>query len=287
MLWIRTIIGFLMAVVLSTAITVHAQHTTSHHTGNILLVGWDGVQRNHLKDLIAAGSVPNLVALTNNGNLVAIDMVRKTNTKPGWKKILTGYQAEMTGVYDNSRFRPIPSGYTILERMEMFLGDGIFTASLFGKGEQTGARPPDPTAKRPFPGGPFFLTQSGIDLFENALWKQVGPRALEVLDEHGQERFFMLVHFAQPDGSGHKFGENSVEYTNDIISNDVNLGLLLDKLNELGVRDNTLVYVTSDHGFDEGKNPTTMRRLCFWLPMTHWLYAAACGRMWQQRCFGV
>jgi hypothetical protein len=57
--------------------------------------------------------------------------------------------------------------------------------------------------------------------------------------------------FWEPDTTGHKNGENSVEYSAALLDADLWLGKIVDKLDELGILENTLIYVTTDHGFDE------------------------------------
>jgi len=77
---------------------------------NIILIGWDGAQRNHVKESLNRGELPNLKRLSSEGALVAIDILRVTDTKAGWAQILTGYEPEVTGVFSNRHFQPIPRG---------------------------------------------------------------------------------------------------------------------------------------------------------------------------------
>ena len=63
---------------------------------NIILIGWDGAQRNHVKECLNRGELPNLERLSSEGALVAIDILRVTDTKAGWTEILTGYEPEVT-----------------------------------------------------------------------------------------------------------------------------------------------------------------------------------------------
>ncbi len=76
---------------------------------------------------------------------------------------------------------------------------------------------------------------------------------MEELDKHKDKRFFMFVHFADPDHPGHKHGENSRQYTEAIADDDAWTGKIIAKLKELGLYESTLVYVVVDHGFNEGE----------------------------------
>ena len=85
---------------------------------NVMLIGWDGASRDHVKALLAEGKLPHLKHIINEGKLVDITVTSgATDTKAGWTQILTGYRPEVTGVYSNSRFRDVPAGYSIFERL--------------------------------------------------------------------------------------------------------------------------------------------------------------------------
>ncbi|HOZ47710.1 MAG TPA: alkaline phosphatase family protein [Candidatus Hydrogenedentes bacterium] len=282
------LLGVVMAVVCLWGLMAAAE------VKNIVVIGWDGAQRDHVKEMIARDEVPNLMALAKEGKLVDIDITNgATDTKAGWSQILTGYKAETTGVYHNGRFQPIPEGYSIFERLEKHFGaEQIDTVAIIGKKGHVDAEGPQ---RVPFeewekneaqqqaidrakpgrgdmqggevveengvklvivPGKPWYNAKKSMDLFENGLTEndRVGARALEELDTRKDHRFFFFVHFAQPDHVGHKHGENAQEYTDGIKSDDEWTGKIVAKLKELGLYDKTLVYVTADHGFDEGKN---------------------------------
>lgn len=262
---------------------------------NIVLIGWDGAQRAHVQEMIGRNELPNLVALAKEGTMVDIDITMgATDTKAGWTQILTGYAPEKSGVYNNSRYGPIPVGYSVFERLEQHFGpDNIFTAAVVGKRGHVDADPPtkvpferwskrrqrqgkpvpaNPTVGQKvaeggtiveedgklfvaFPAKPYFYTKDHMDLWVNGLVQndKVGALALETLEKYKDQRFFMFIHFAEPDHVGHAHGENSQEYSDGIKSDDEWLGKIVAKLRELGLYDQTLVYVTADHGFDEGK----------------------------------
>jgi arylsulfatase A-like enzyme len=78
---------------------------------------------------------------------------------------------------------------------------------------------------------------------------RVGKKTLELLERFKDQRFFFFVHFAEIDHKGHRFGEDSREHRQAYRSADKWTGRIMRKLEELGLYDDTLVYVTSDHGF--------------------------------------
>jgi hypothetical protein len=212
---------------------------------NVILFGWDGAQRAHLKECLARGELPTLRAMADKGRLVAIDVVRTTDTKSGWSQILTGYQPETTGVFSNSRFQPIPEGYTIFERLEARYGSRFVTVAVVAKKDHVGYDT----------GLPYANAVTHMDHFDNGLLKNelVAERAMQYLEQYRSRPFFFFVHFAQPDTSGHASGENSQEFTDGIVSDDHWTGRVLAKLEALGLAGKTAVYITADHGFDEGR----------------------------------
>ena len=260
---------------------------------NVVLIGWDGVQREHLQQCLKRTELPNLAALGQAGALVDIDVTEVTDTKAGWAQILTGYAAAVTGVYNNGRYQSVPAGYTLFERAEQHFGpENVATLAVIGKDEHVGNNPPEkillgPAGKLPaagiksgagarkawrqkmrqgqvveeegakyllVPGKPYYITQNAMDLFQNGLHEnaKVGERALEVLRENAGRRFIYFIHFADVDSKGHRYGENSYEYNAAIVDCDRWLGRIEQELAALGLAEKTAVYVTADHGFDEG-----------------------------------
>ncbi|MHC4913375.1 MAG: alkaline phosphatase family protein, partial [Planctomycetota bacterium] len=191
---------------------------------NIILIGWDGAQRNHVKECLKRGELDNLKKLSGEGALVAIDILRVTDTKAGWAQILTGYEPEVTGVFSNRKYQPIPKGYTVFERLEEFFGAEEFvTAAVIGKKNRVGAAEPrrvrvkdekknqkkkkqqkkpvgkivveDGVKYRLVPGEPYFYTKESMDVFVNDLKKdeRVGLKALELLERYKDKPFFFFV----------------------------------------------------------------------------------------------
>ncbi|NJL43274.1 MAG: hypothetical protein HC935_08045 [Pseudanabaena sp. SU_2_4] len=82
---------------------------------------------------------------------------------------------------------------------------------------------------------------------------KVGTQALAAIDNYKDDPFFFFFHFGDIDRNGHIFGENSQEYNDALITADTWLGKIVTRLRELNLYDNTQIYVTADHGFDEGQ----------------------------------
>ncbi len=101
---------------------------------NVILIGWDGAQRAHVQECLARGELPTLKALAAEGALVDIDIITgATDTKAGWTQILTGYHPEVTGVYSNSRYRDVPAGLSIFERLKKHFGPDFVCVAVIGK----------------------------------------------------------------------------------------------------------------------------------------------------------
>ncbi len=262
---------------------------------NVILFGWDGAQREHVQQCLERNELPTLAKLAEEGALVDVDVVTgATDTKAGWSQILTGYNPEVTGVYSNGRFRDIPEGLSIFERLKKHFGSDFVCVATIGKSGHCGeirepfkkrleeveqAKPKAETpqekkrAKQPgagkpkqgkiveeggvkylvFEGSPYYTMHKSCDVWEYGLVQdeKVGTLALELLEKYKDKPFFFFVHFAEVDHSGHKHGENSEEYNDALVSNDTWTGKIVEKLEELGLYDKTLVYITADHGFNE------------------------------------
>ena len=102
---------------------------------SVILISWDGVQRAHLLDLLAQGRLPVLSSLMASGAFIPLRVTdHSTDTKAGHSEMLTGLGPAATGVYSNARYKPIPSGLTLFERLKDPLGaGGIATAAITGK----------------------------------------------------------------------------------------------------------------------------------------------------------
>jgi hypothetical protein len=227
---------------------------------NIILLGWDGVQRNNLYELLNRNELPNLKTLINEGTIANITITdHSTDTKGGWSQVLTGLRWWNTGVYSNEYwFNSIPAGYTILERVEDNFGkDNIDTAFITSFRWEMEIQ--DWTYSAEFGKytheAVYSHIPSAVDVvsvaFRNA--SVTGPLALQFIENYSNSHFFAFIHFGDPDYAGHvpEGGENSELYEESIKTCDFWLGQIINKLRESNILQKTLIYLTSDHGFDE------------------------------------
>jgi len=210
---------------------------------NVILISWDGTQRAHLIELRDRGLLPRLEALAQEGAAIAMEVTdHATDTKGGHAQMLSGYGPDVTGVYSNGRYQAIPEGLTIFERLKEAFGTQIATVAITGKR-----------------GNLIEILENALPevdfaLIRGATAERNGPIMLRALEALKDQPFFAFFHFSDPDHAGHAHGENSQEYSEAIETCDRWLGEIVSELKELGIYEKTFIYVTTDHGFDEGRS---------------------------------
>ncbi len=196
----------------------------------VLIVVVDGLR----SDAIAEAETPNFDTLIEIG---AADMEAETvfppATLPAITSILTGYDVEQHGVDWNSD-----------EAMT------IETPTMLTLAQEAGYRAAMVTGKTLLNQ----LHQRDDVVYEEGLLgdRSVVDRAIELLED-GYEVLF--IHFPNPDFFGHRRGWMSDIYLFELEETDRQLGRLLAALDTLGIAEEALIIVTSDHGgsdFDHG-----------------------------------
>ncbi|MFH0959878.1 MAG: alkaline phosphatase family protein [Pseudomonadota bacterium] len=247
---------------------------------NVILLSWDGLDRSVVKELLTRKKVPGLAHLLQEGSFQEIAVHgHATVTKPGHAEILTGLSADITGVHANwlGTYRPIPEGYTIFERLQTRFGkDNIATIFVAGKLAHLGGRGPGEPIRpeqfratsKWFPKGlpkgaddvlgtetigePFFLTKKHLNVFDIGQRDSdvVGPLCLRYLNQYKSKRFLAFFHCSDTDHVGHHHGSASSEYREAAVDCDKWLGRIISWLKQEKLYASTLIYVTTDHGFD-------------------------------------
>jgi len=289
-------IGVISAISLTSCTT--ATNTVTSPTVppcNVVLIGWDGAQREHVKECLERGELPVLGALAARGSFRNIDIRGTPDTTAGWSQILTGYDPDVTGAWSNYKFSPIPKGLSVFERLKEQFGTNIVTLAVIAKERTIGqvrnplkirldepstnaiasiaSNQPQPKQDelrdiqgtrvivedgvryRVYPGSPWLNMKDACDRWLYGLGQNetVTANALELIEQYKHKPFFLFVHFAEPDRAGHAYGENSPQYNTALESDDTCTGQIVEKLKQLGLYNKTYIYITTDHGFDEGK----------------------------------
>ena len=220
---------------------------------NVVLIGWDSGDRDRIWEHLERDELPYLKMLIAEGGLIAIDHLdgeSVTQTRPGWTQVLTGYGCDTTGVCDNDKYRQLPEGWTIYERLKDHFGSDDFAAA-----EVTGKWNIGPTSifKNANERMDEFVFPNQTEHFLDD--DTVANHALEWIEKYKNKRFLFFVMLGDLDVMGHLYGENSIEYHEAMLHCDALTGDIIKKLVKLGLYDDTLIYVTSDHGHsgEQGK----------------------------------
>ncbi len=252
--------ALLLATLVLCAPISSVQTTSLTPPSVVILMCWDGVKQDHLYSLLSQGYLPNAAILADEGGLMNLSVGgHVTETTPGHVEMLTGYPPNVTGAYSNLEYSVIPVNLTVFERLEGWFGPGnITTVMLTGKpliieyiADTSQLEVIDWTMNASHP---FYNARPSIDCLDlnRANASVVGGKALQYLEDLTGGRAFLFIHFREPDHAGHNFGENSAEYDAAIVECDRWLGTLVSALKSAGTYDRATIYVTTDHGFDEG-----------------------------------
>lgn len=220
-----------------------------------ILVSWDGVGRERLHELLAAGRLPGVSALVRRGALVDVDVNgHPTDTKAGHAEMLTGYGPDVTGVRSDMRFRPIPAGLSVFEALRQRFGPERFaTIMITAKAGNLGSAGPGFLRR----GQPWHLVRPSLTAWDGDVLRDasvVGPLALAALRRFAGRRFLAFFHFSDADRAGHRKGEGSAWYAEAIVLCDRWLSAIAAELRALAIDRTTMVFLTADHGFDPGRS---------------------------------
>ena len=232
---------------------------------NVLLITFDTTRA----DFIGAygredATTPTLDGMAANGFL--FEHARSSNpiTQPAHSTILSGVYPLMHGVRDNGMFT-LPDEVDTLA--ELLKAQGYATGAAIGG----------------FPLTRDFGADQGFDFYDDDLrapsqdhrgrpaqrryntWYDERPAAhvndaiLEFLRAPRDGAFFAWIHYwdpHEPHIAPPPFGQTYAHdpYQGEIAYADNNLGILLDKLDEMGELDRTIIVMTSDHGEGRGEH---------------------------------
>ncbi|MBN1854139.1 MAG: sulfatase-like hydrolase/transferase [Pirellulales bacterium] len=223
---------------------------------NVLFISLDTTRADHLNCYgYEFTKTPVLNKLARHGVLYSQAFTPSPTTLPAHSSMITGLYPLHHGVRANGTFQ--------LGKEQITLGEILSEA-----GYQTGA------AISAFVLDSQFGIDQGFQTFDDDLTvgmkyspQMFRERAAELtnvpvakwLREHGQEKFFFWIHYFDPHApyappEPYRTGYARNPYDGEIDYADEQIGKLLDVLDEIGVRDRTLVIFVSDHGEGLGQH---------------------------------
>jgi len=250
----------------------------NHSCKNVVLIGWDGTDRKFVMSLLEAKQLPVLASVVNTGSFVKIQVRGTTDSVAGWTEILTGCTPDITKVVSGKEYSPVDPKLTVFTRIKKPYherGWDIFCAAILGKAGSFGATNPttlqlfDPTHPLSTNALRRIVTIDGTNYLQLVggvaadLWQIVDEWhsgvgnnsnaayiATSLIRTLTNRPFFIFVHFSDADNAGHQFGSDSPNYIAAIKRNDFYTGIILDTIKNVGLMDQTLIFVVADHGFD-------------------------------------
>jgi len=276
---LRLVLAILLVIVSSTypisqvTSAASGEKTTFPH---IVLVTYDGARKYWVDALMANGTLPYLASLRDEGTETTLRITdHNPSTDPGMACMESGYGPTITGINQNyfaSVMKPsIPDGLTISERIKATYGAAWQTALVLPWTQDT----VNVTTTRD---STFWNQRAETDYWfssENVTWSEHDPavwknalsfcdallranytasRVADFIQSAHASPFYVRTHFVEPDYAGHGYRESvdnqiSPQYKQALIVCDEALGLIIDALKKTGIYEETVILVSTDHGF--------------------------------------
>jgi len=200
--------------------------TVAPHATRVLILSIDGLR----PDAIALAPMPNLLALMqNSAYTLNAQTVFRSVTLISHASMLGGVCPSKHGVDWNDY---IPSkGYAIgTDLFDIAHAAGLQTVMYVGKEKLRQITEPSSTDT--------FVYVNDRDLVLTE----------RLIADFPQDFGVLFVHFGTPDGMGHLYGWMSSQQFSVLYRADEALGQILAELDARGLRDETLIIITADHG---------------------------------------
>ena len=200
--------------------------TPAPHATRVLILSIDGLR----PDAIALAPMPNLLALMqNSAYTLNAQTVFRSVTLISHASMLTGLCPSKHGVDWNDY---IPSkGYAIgTDLFDIAHAAGLQTVMYVGKEKLRQITEPSSTDT--------FIYVNDRDLVLTE----------RLIADFPQDFGVLFIHFGTPDGMGHLYGWMSPQQFSVLYRADEALGQILAELDARGLRDETLIIITADHG---------------------------------------
>ena len=211
--------------------------TPAPHASRVLILSIDGLR----PDAILAAPMPNLMALMqNSAYTLNAQTIYPSATLPSHSSMLTGTCPSKHGV-DWNDYIPEKGYAQGTDLFDLAHAAGLQTVMYVGKEKLRQITEPQST-----------------DIFV-----YINDRDLVIADNltanFPQDFGLLFVHFPLVDGMGHVYGWMSPEQLSVAYRADEALGNILAELDARGLRDETLIIVTADHGGHDTTHGSSLR----------------------------
>jgi hypothetical protein len=243
---------------------------------HIVLVTYDGARKYWVDALMDNGTLANLASLRSDGVEITLRITdHRPSTDPGMACMESGYGADITGIdmnYFASDLNPsIPDGLTTTERIKAVYGAAWKTALVMPWTQEsvnvTNTR--DSTFWNQREETDYWFSSENVtwSASDPAVWKNAlsfydallranytAYKVAEFIRSNSESNFYVRAHFVEPDYAGHVYRESvdskiSPQYKQGLIECDEALGLIIDALKDTGIFNETVILVSTDHGF--------------------------------------
>jgi len=196
------------------------------HAARVLILSVDGLR----PDAILSAPMPNLLNLMQtSAQTLNAQTVHPSVTLISHASMLTGMCPSKHGVYWND-YLPLLGYAQGTDLFDLAHAAGMQTVMYVGKEKLVQLTEP-----------------SSVDIY-----RFINDRDLVIVerlvDEFPQDFGVLFIHFPLVDGMGHVYGWMSPEQLSVAFRADEALGMILAELDARGLRDETLIIVTADHG---------------------------------------
>ncbi len=202
---------------------------------NLIIVTFDGVRA----DVFWSSNVTTARWLGENGvSAETFYTVFPTVTYPAHTSLFTGVSPEVHGVHENEGDIMRIACMKFETIMQLLKSHGFRIGVVGG----------------------YFLRNTvigvGGDMVEVGMLSpdKSADHAIAFIERYHDERFFLAVHMAESDSMGHLYGDSSLQYRAAIEFQDRQLGRIVNELEQAGILNETLIFLTSDHGMMGNKH---------------------------------
>jgi len=221
---------------------------TAKDIRRILLISIDTCRPDYLSCYgYARKTTVHIDAVAEEGVLFRNAVTPVPLTLPGHSSMLTGTIPSYHGVHDNEGYKLGQSHVTLAEilRQNGFVTGAIISAfvmdSQFGLDQGFDSYNDE------------FEEEMENNVISQRRGGEVSRFALDWLDRHRNEKFFLFLHYYDPhtryeppEPFASRYRDNL--YAGEIAYTDYCIGQVIEKLKEFGLYDSTLIIITSDHG---------------------------------------